>query len=96
MLVDYLERNQQPCYFKSTFGVECLGCGTQRSVLDLLQGDIQQSFFDQPAVLLFIIYLVGIVMLWKSKPSILKHFIIYGFSIIGISLITRFSFNFFL
>ncbi len=96
MLVEFLEENQQQCSIKSQFGVECLGCGTQRAIIDLLKGDIKQSFVDQPAVLLFIIYVIGILILWKSKPSILKHFVIYGFTIIGASMILRFSYNFFL
>lgn len=96
MLVEFLEENQQQCSIKSKFGVECLGCGTQRAIIDLLKGDIKQSFVDQPAVLLFIIYVIGILILWKSKPSILKHFVIYGFTIIGASMILRLSYNFFL
>ena len=50
----WLEDHQLPCYFKSNFGIECPGCGTQRAFGFLLKGDIMQSFQAYPPLLLFI------------------------------------------
>ena len=43
------------CNFKSTFGIDCLTCGAQRSFLLLLDGDLAGSFYMFPATIPFII-----------------------------------------
>lgn len=95
MLANYLEKHQQSCYFKSEFGVECLGCGTQRACIELLRGNFVQSFQHQPSVILFILFSIGIVFFWKSNHLFLRKYIIYGFVVIACSMITRFTYNFF-
>ncbi|WP_445458295.1 DUF2752 domain-containing protein [Flavobacterium sp. HNIBRBA15423] len=55
-----MEEYMLPCFSKSLFGVECLGCGTQRSLLLLFQGDFIGAFKMYPAIyttLLFFIFL---------------------------------------
>ena len=42
-----------PCGFKSFFGFDCPSCGIQRSASYLINGDIAESFFYFPALLLF-------------------------------------------
>jgi hypothetical protein len=39
-----------PCLSKTLFGVECLGCGFQRSLLLLLRGDFTAAFQMYPAI----------------------------------------------
>jgi hypothetical protein len=39
------------CHFKSHFGVECPGCGFQRSFLALIQGDFAESIALFPATI---------------------------------------------
>lgn len=56
-LQDYL----LPCPFKYLTGIDCPGCGFQRSVLALLQGNLQQSFtIYPPAIPLLIFFIYGI------------------------------------
>ncbi|WP_130736197.1 DUF2752 domain-containing protein [Flavobacterium sp. J27] len=55
-----MEEYMLPCLSKTLFGVECLGCGTQRAMLLLLQGDFVGAFKMYPAIyttLLFFILL---------------------------------------
>jgi hypothetical protein len=39
------------CHWKKTFGVDCLGCGFQRSILALLEGDLMASLSLYPATI---------------------------------------------
>lgn len=55
-----LEKYMFPCFSKTLFGIECLGCGFQRSFLLLLKGEFIASFEMYPALfstLLFLIFL---------------------------------------
>lgn len=39
-----------PCLSKTLFGVECLGCGAQRALILLLEGEFKQAFYMYPAI----------------------------------------------
>jgi hypothetical protein len=52
-----LEKYMIPCLSKTLFGVECLGCGFQRSLLLLLQGDFKASFHMYPALFTSLLFL---------------------------------------
>ena len=45
-----MEDYMLPCLNKKLFGVECLGCGLQRAIALLLQGEFAAAFFMYPAV----------------------------------------------
>jgi len=45
------EKYMLPCISKQVFGVDCPGCGLQRSVALLLKGDFVASFLMYPALL---------------------------------------------
>lgn len=58
-----------PCMNKKLFGVECFGCGTQRSLALLLKGDFVGAFNMYPAIfttLLFFV-VVGLHFIDKSR-----------------------------
>ncbi|MBL4604087.1 MAG: DUF2752 domain-containing protein, partial [Flavobacteriaceae bacterium] len=38
-----------PCYSKQLFGVDCLGCGLQRSFILLTKGEFIEAFKMYPA-----------------------------------------------
>lgn len=44
------EADMLPCMSKQVLGVECPGCGLQRSVALLLEGDILASFLMYPGL----------------------------------------------
>ncbi|MBO9674557.1 MAG: DUF2752 domain-containing protein [Sphingobacteriaceae bacterium] len=48
---DWLEKHLLSCPFKANFGIDCPGCGLQRSVLALLKGDLITSFKLYPATI---------------------------------------------
>ncbi|MFB9842234.1 DUF2752 domain-containing protein [Mucilaginibacter ginsenosidivorans] len=59
MFIRWLQGHLLPCPFKYVTGIDCPGCGFQRSVLALVQGDLPKSFALYPAaipLLLFFAY----------------------------------------
>ena len=50
-VANWLEKRQLPCFYKSTFGVECPGCGMQRALVALLRGDLMGSLRLYPALI---------------------------------------------
>ena len=51
-----------PCPFKYFTGIDCPGCGFQRSVIALVQGDLHKSFgIYPPAIPLLLFFAYGIL-----------------------------------
>jgi hypothetical protein len=57
-----LERYMLPCFSKTLFGIECLGCGFQRALFLLFKGDFLVAFKMYPAIYTTLIFL-GILTL---------------------------------
>jgi uncharacterized membrane protein YoaK (UPF0700 family) len=53
-LISFLENNLLSCQWKS-MGVECMGCGFQRSVIHLLKGEFSEAFSIYPAIFTLIL-----------------------------------------
>lgn len=45
-----------PCLTKKFLGIECFGCGLQRSVILLFQGEFMASFYMYPAIYTLILF----------------------------------------
>jgi len=45
-----LQEYMLPCVTKQALGFDCPGCGLQRSLIFLLQGDFVQAFYMYPAI----------------------------------------------
>lgn len=55
-----MEKYMLPCLFKKLFGIDCIGCGIQRSFVLLFEGRFKEAFLMFPAIystLLFFILL---------------------------------------
>lgn len=50
-LVHWLESHLLTCYVKHLTGIDCPGCGLQRSIIALLRGDMAQSWHLYPATI---------------------------------------------
>lgn len=82
-----MEEYMIPCFSKSLFGVECLGCGTQRALVLLFQGDLIGAFKMYPAIYTLILFFLFIFLHFIDKArnytSLIKWFaIINGFIMI--------------
>ena len=58
-----------PCPSKTFFGLECLGCGIQRAIILLFEGDFEAAFYMYPALFPLLIFLgtVAISFIHTSK-----------------------------
>jgi hypothetical protein len=81
MLLYWYENYQWPCFFKKLTGVDCPGCGFQRSLMLLIQGKFTASFFMYPPLIgiLLTFLLLVVTAVRKSKKNQLM--IQYGFAI---------------
>ena len=91
--VDWLEKRQLPCFYKSVFGVECPGCGTQRALTALLRGEFAESFKLYPAlfptmVMLFFL-VVHLFYHLKHGAKILVSLLVFNAIIIVVSYICK-------
>ena len=71
------------CSWKSHFGVECFGCGFQRSLMLLLEGKIWESIQLFPAtipILLVFIY-TGAHLYFKYKNGARNIIILFSISV---------------
>lgn len=65
-----------PCFNKQLFGFECLGCGLQRSVVLLFNGDFIGAFKMYPAIYtlipLFVIFFLNIFYKFKIANKLIN------------------------
>jgi hypothetical protein len=54
--VSWLQNHLLPCPFKYVTGIDCPGCGFQRSVIALVQGNLHQSLQLYPAAIPLLIF----------------------------------------
>ncbi|TNE98245.1 MAG: DUF2752 domain-containing protein [Bacteroidetes bacterium] len=80
-----------PCSWKETFGFECLSCGTQRSFLLLIQGDLWGSLMMFPALLpmLFLVIFVPLHLKFKFKNG--ARIILVSFSLSALLMILNYG-----
>ena len=89
----HLEDYMLPCLNKKLFGVDCLGCGMQRSFLYVLQGNFTAAFKMYPAIFTLIILasyiLLNIKFKFKKSKIVIRNLIIINLVIIIISYIIK-------
>ena len=92
------EEYMLPCLNKKLFGIECMGCGMQRSIFLVLKGDFIEAFHMYPAIYTLIL-LFGIIVFNMFKnfkyagKIILVLAILNGLIIISSFIIKTFLIN---
>ena len=61
VFINWLQNHLLPCPFKYLTGIDCPGCGFQRSIIELFQGNFHKSFLlYPPAIPLLIFFAYGL------------------------------------
>ncbi|WNH12039.1 DUF2752 domain-containing protein [Thalassobellus suaedae] len=92
------EEYMLPCLNKKFFGIECMGCGMQRSGLLVIKGEFVDAFYMYPAIYTLIL-LFGFIALNTFKnykyghKTILILAVLNAVIIIGSFIIKTFLIN---
>ena len=78
-----LEKFMLPCLSKTLFGIECLGCGFQRALLLLFQGEFLAAFKMYPAIYTSLLFL-GFVVFYYFDASKKYKKPLYFFAIVNV------------
>lgn len=65
----HMEDYMLPCMTKKVFGIDCPGCGLQRSIVHLFKGEFLEAFHMYPAIypLVSLLLLVVAAQYYKFK-----------------------------
>jgi Protein of unknown function (DUF2752) len=80
-----IEKYMIPCMNKQLFGVDCLGCGTQRALLLVLNGDFVKAFHLFPAIYTTLLFF-GVLVLHFLDKSRNYNKLIIGLAIVNASI----------
>ena len=64
-----LDKYMLPCVNKKIFGIECLGCGTQRAMMQMLQGNFVEAFKIFPAIYttILLFFFIGLLFINRKR-----------------------------
>jgi len=92
-LIEWLELHLKPCIYNEKLGFECLGCGLQRSLIELLKGNILESLKLYPAlipiILMFGYLLLHLIFRFQKGGDILKYIFIFNIAVVIIHYIFK-------
>jgi hypothetical protein len=72
-----LEDYMLPCLNKKLFGLDCLGCGFQRSLLHVIKGDFIAAFNVYPAIYTLILLAIFLILNLKFKFKAVKKLLLF-------------------
>ncbi|PHR69444.1 MAG: hypothetical protein COA67_10420 [Lutibacter sp.] len=78
------------CSWKQGFGVDCMGCGMQRSIIQLFKGEFMEAFKMYPAIYTLIVMFVFLGFHLKFDFNKGGRILIYLFSINALIILTNF------
>lgn len=91
-----MEEYMLPCLNKKFFGIECFGCGIQRALVLLFQGEFKAAFLMFPAIYTLLPLLVLITLHYIDKSRNYHRFIVsLGIANAAIMVISYFVKHFF-
>ena len=81
------------CPYKKYFGIDCFGCGMQRALIQLLKGNIVESFHLYPALIpmifLFLFLVAHLIFKFKNGATWLKYQFIFVAALVVINFIAK-------
>ena len=93
-MLQWLEEHMLPCGFKAIFNVDCPVCGAQRSFVQLLKGNLAESFSVYPPLIpVLLLVSLGIFKLLNKQfiqTSFLRSYSLVVLIVVMINYIIRF------
>jgi hypothetical protein len=72
-MIKWLLNHLLPCPFKTLTGIDCPGCGFQRSFVALIQGNLKESWaLYPPTIPLLIVFTIVAVLYYRKSPNRFK------------------------
>jgi len=94
-LTDFLKTHFFSCPYKTNFNIECPGCGFQRSLVALLEGEFRLSLQLYPALLpllsVWLLVVLHLVFKFKYGAFIIKYLFLFCALIIFVNYVVRLS-----
>jgi len=75
-----------PCLNKKLFGFDCLGCGMQRSLLFITNGEFIEAFKMYPAIYTILLFFILVLYNFLFKKKVNSK-IIYSLAVLNIVII---------
>jgi hypothetical protein len=92
-IVHWLETHMLACPYKKYMGLECPGCGLQRSFIELLKGNLIESLKLYPALVpllfTFVLTALHLIFRYRNGASYVKWAYIFSASVIVVSFIVK-------
>ncbi|XWK80212.1 DUF2752 domain-containing protein [Kordia algicida OT-1] len=89
-----LEDYMLPCFAKKYIGIDCMGCGIQRSLAFILRGEFVAAFKMYPAIytliLLFVVAGINIFYKFSFTSKLIQYLAVINVTIIIISFINKY------
>ena len=92
-IINWLEQHQLPCIIKKLTGVDCPGCGFQRSAIALMKGNVLESFRLYPALMPIILFFAFLVVKKRTPLKNSTNSIKIGLCIIFITILVSYIFK---
>lgn len=77
-----MENYMLPCMFKKMFGIDCIGCGIQRSFSLILNGEFVKAFTMFPAIYTLLLFFIAIAF-YVIDPKHRSHKVVISLAIIN-------------
>ena len=92
-MIDWLEQHMLPCPIEQLSGSPCPGCGMQRAIIELLRGNLSESFIYYPAliplILMLLFLFLHLILDIRQGAKILKYFFITNAIFISLSYLIK-------
>ena len=85
-----IENNMQPCSVKALTGLECTGCGIQRSIVLLLKGELWSSIKMYPALVPLILTVILIIVDFFTFDEFISKLLLYFYIFTGVLIFGNF------
>ena len=82
-----------PCWYKKYFGIDCPGCGMQRSIIELFKGNFIESFKLYPALIPILILLFTLVLHLKFEFKYGAKILTYMFILVVTIVVISFTYK---